>query len=178
MKTLALVGCLVMAVGAFGQSAKVVPVDSATTARLVRLKADMDAADKAFADAVEAAKKETLTTRDNKRGACTAFREGENKSSQFFTISGISSGVMTLGGYAPECETAEEKAAAKKREKQADLDRVKYDEEHPWRYWGTGFCNGSQFTDDFRYLVPSPPEAKIQNNWGGQFPTIPQAIAN
>ena len=147
----------------------VVPVDSATTARLVRLKAEMDSATKAYDKAVEEAKRELLTTRDKLKGDCEAYREGTDGEGglTFSTLAGVSSGmVLTSNGWVSEhCATAEEKAADKKRQDEEKVKQAKWESEHPLRYWLKGFCQGAEFTEDYKYLVPKAPEPVKQAPW-------------
>lgn len=184
---LAIVSALVLiwAVGGHAQSQAtkivVVPVDPATTTRLADLKSAAERAQKAYDDAVTEAKRRLLTTRDKQQagqggwGKCQAFRENEKEPTTTWLMTGS---VFSRSISEPYCLTEDEKAAQRKREKQAEADAVKYDMDHPWRYWLAGYCEGSVFTDDFKYLVPEPVKPALSTGWGNGLIAAPMAVIN
>lgn len=150
----------------FGQSAKVVPVDSKTAANLAVLEKQSKDAKKAYDDAVEEAKRKILTTRSHVNPtayghSCTAFREGEDRTG--LSITSLFLGTTSIT-YNSNCETAAEKAERARLQKVQAAEEEKWESEHPQRYWLEGFCDGAVFTDDYRYLVPKHPEPAVNHN--------------
>ena len=142
---------------AFAQTAKVVPVDTRTAAKLSQLKTLADAAQKSYDDAVVEAQHRLLTTREYKKsGQCHAYRE--NDDGQGNLAIGWSTGSIHITSPSEavsyNCETADQKKERSKREDEYRAERAKWDADHPERYWLAGFCDGSVFTGDFKYLVP------------------------
>lgn len=163
---------IVGSVSGSAQTARVVPVDLPTASNLAILAKKAKDAQQAYDAAVKEAQRRLLTTRDRKLSSnCFAFREGEGDGSiTGSTFSGTTSILSISGGYDPRCETAEEKKVRSQRESEYHTQQAKWDAEHPERYWLEGFCEGAQFTDDFRYMVPKPlPEVHPTSpfTWGG-----------
>lgn len=177
-----IIAALLLTACMVAQSAKVVPVDSQTSAKLTTLAANVKEAQKAYDDAVEEAQHRLLTTRattppTSHGQSCFAYREGEAEWTAGTFITG-----STYGGFysiGSGCETPEEKAKRAEAEKEATAEKVKWEADHPSHYWLEGFCEGSEFTDDFRYLVPkSKPTVQpgIYWNGGGINPTLQGVI--